>query len=125
MRPKRLRSKKVRKPPQSETAKEIPEDPETQLSPGYLWQIYSLQSRSLVAGGTNNISLGDSARSHFTVCKHTYYWRYLGRNSLFCYIRFTSAFAIGPIRLALSSSDLNFSFVMGHPWARQIRLICS
>jgi len=24
--------------------------------------------------------------------------------------------------LVLSSSDLNFSFVMGHPWARQIKV---
>jgi hypothetical protein len=46
-------------------------------------------------GGTNNISLEDSARSHFTVCKHTYDWRYLCSNRLFCYIGFTSAFVIG------------------------------
>jgi hypothetical protein len=42
------RPKKLRTPPKSKTAKEIPEDPETQLSPGYLWQIYSLQSLTLV-----------------------------------------------------------------------------
>jgi hypothetical protein len=74
-------------------------------------------------GGTDNISLEDNALSHFTVCKQTYDWRYLGENGLFCYIRFTSAFVIelsrrttfGP---ALGSffplvRDLNFKVVVG------------
>jgi hypothetical protein len=94
MRPKTSRSKNC-EPPKIRNSKRNPGGPRNSA---FAWlSVADLLSSKPIPGegGTNNISLEDSARSHFTVCKHTYDWRYLGKNRLICYIRFTSAFVIG------------------------------
>ena len=107
------RAQKIANPPKIRNSKRNPGGPRNSA---FAWLSVAdlLSSKpNPCRGSTNNISLEDSARSHFTVCKHTYDWRYLGKNRLFCYIRFTSAFVIGLSRRRSFGPALSSFFPLG------------